>query len=122
MPDAIAIIGYGELGKQFEGFLKSNSGRFIFFDDQLNGKSENIFPFGDYEKEEFSNHDFFVALGYHNLERKKIITDRLLKLGRYLPPFRHPSCFINASVKIGEGTFIYPMCNVDKETKIGKGV
>lgn len=121
MSAGIAIIGYGELGKQFESFLKSKSNHWIFFDDQLK-KSNGAFSFNEYEKEEFSKYDFFVALGYHHLEKKKIITDLLLRMGRKLPSFVHLSCFVNPSAIIGEGTFIYPMCNIDKETKIGKGV
>jgi sugar O-acyltransferase (sialic acid O-acetyltransferase NeuD family) len=121
MGAGIAIVGYGEMGKQFESFLKGKKDRFIFFDDNA-PESENVFSFLDYQLPEFSTYDFFVSLGYHHLEKKKIITDRLLQLGRQLPSFRHPSCFINGSATIEAGAFIYPMCNIDKETKIGKGV
>lgn len=121
MTAGIAIIGYGELGKQFEGFLKAEADHFIFFDDRLK-KSAGAFSFNEYEKKEFDNYNFFIALGYHHLEKKKIITDLLLRSGRMLPSFRHSSSYVNPSATIGKASFIYPMCNIDKETKIGNGV
>ena len=119
----IALIGFGESGKQFFGFLKNKSDRFVFFDDTLPKENNpDFFSFHDYGQQQFSGFDFFVSLGYHHLKKKKNIIEHLLKLGRNVPAFHHSTSFINPTASLGAGTFIFPMCNIDKEVKTGKGV
>jgi sugar O-acyltransferase (sialic acid O-acetyltransferase NeuD family) len=125
MENKIALIGYGELGRQLQDFLSiDNKNRFIFFDDLLfdKGNDPHVFPFKDYSSPKFDDHEFYIGLGYHRLKEKAGIIDELLGLNRNLPLFIHPSSFINISANIGFGSFIYPMCNIDKMCRIGNGV
>ncbi len=125
MKNKIAILGFGELGKQFHGFLSaSEKNDFAFFDDTLAAlkQDEAVFPFKQFYDEKFIAHKFYIALGYHHQQTKLDIIDALLKLNREVPNFVHPTCFVNPTAKIGAGSFIYPMCNIDKEVVIGQGV
>ena len=125
MGNKIAIIGYGELGRQFHDFLSTgNSNAFLYFDDKLFGtnKDSEVFPFKSYLTGAFENEEFYVALGYHHLKEKLNIIDQLISLNRKLPFFKHPSGFIDRSATVGYGSFIYPMCTIDRNVEIGNGV
>ena len=121
----IAIVGFGELGQQFFEIFNVNSSvaEFAFFDDLLfDKKIKDAYPFNDFKKDHFAHYDFYIALGYKNLNNKSQIIEELLHLKRNLPKFIHSTSFVNSTAQIGENTFLYPMCNIDKGVCIGKGV
>ncbi len=120
----VAIVGFGELGKQFYNFIKQQKGvDFIFFDDLTSqSRSSNSFAFNDYLKNQFQSCDFFIALGYHHLLLKENIINQLISNKSKVPKYLHSSSFVNKSATIEDGSFIYPMCNIDKDVLIGKGV
>ncbi len=124
MKNKIAIIGYGDLGKQFHDFLKTDSNsEFIFFDDiAFKHDERNSFPYLSYSLDEYDVCNFYVALGYHHLQTKNKVIHHLKSLNRKLPAYIHKTSFVNHSATIGDGTFIYPMCNIDSNVVIGKGV
>jgi sugar O-acyltransferase (sialic acid O-acetyltransferase NeuD family) len=123
MGQLTSIIGFGELGEQFYGFLKeSNKTGFGFFDDiAKQNEIKRSYNFNDYKKAEFAETDFYVALGYKHLQTKNSIINELKGLGRKIPNYIHSSCFVNNSANLSEAVFVYPMCNIDKNVKIGKG-
>jgi sugar O-acyltransferase (sialic acid O-acetyltransferase NeuD family) len=124
MKNKIAIVGYGDLGKQFYNFLKEDkNNEFIFFDDiAFKNDEPNSFPFIDYTHTDYKNYNFYIGLGYHHLQTKAALIQRLKSQYSIVPAFIHQSSFINSSATIGDGTFIYPMCNIDKDVEIGNGV
>ncbi|HKC69009.1 MAG TPA: acetyltransferase [Bacteroidia bacterium] len=123
MKKKVSIIGFGELGQQFYGFLNdSEDNDFVFFDDIA--KQNNLhgaYSFYDYQKPEFKDASFYVALGYRNLQIKGEIINELKTLKKKIPNYIHPSCFVNNSAKLSDASFIYPMCNLDKNVQIGCG-
>ncbi|MEI6816421.1 MAG: acetyltransferase [Bacteroidota bacterium] len=124
MKNKIAIIGYGDLGKQFHDFLKEDSNNeFIFFDDiAFKHDAPRIFPYLSYSIDDYADFSFYVALGYHHLPIKCKVIHHLKSLQRKLPSFIHGSTFINPTASVGNGSFIYPMCNIDSNVNIGQGV
>ncbi len=120
----IGLIGYGELGRQFEHLISGlyYDVSFIYFDDYLE-KSEvkNYYPFNNFLDEEFKDIDFLVGLGYKHLVKKKEIIEILIENKRRMLTFIHPTAIIDNTAFIGEGTVIYPNVTIDKNVKIGKG-
>ena len=124
MKNKIAIIGYGDLGRQFHEFLKEDpNNEFIFFDDiAFKHDVPHTFPYLNYSLDAYADCSFFVALGYHHLQTKNKVIHHLKSLGRKLPVYIHKTSFVNPTATIGDGTFVYPMCNLDSNVSIGKGV
>ena len=121
----IALIGFGELGKQISGLLlaEAKPARQCYFDDIAYGEGrKGALPFSAYMQEEFNDFDFYIGLGYKHLETKVNIVDRLLDLDRRLPTYIAPRSFVSPSAIIGQGTILYPMCNVDQGVRLGKAV
>jgi sugar O-acyltransferase (sialic acid O-acetyltransferase NeuD family) len=120
----IGLIGYGELGKQFEHLISElslNNG-FLYFDD--NAKENGIInsqPFDKFLDNEFKDIEFLIGLGYKHLKLKKEIIDILIDRKRKLFTFIHPTAIIDNTAKIDKGTFIYPNVTIDKNVRIGKG-
>ncbi|MBL4715023.1 MAG: acetyltransferase [Bacteroidia bacterium] len=120
----IGLIGYGELGKQICNLIQlaNQVSETHIFDDILhNNGDKNVLPFSSYINEEYKDLDFYVCLGYKHLIKKSEIISSLNEKNRSIPSFIHPSCHIDPSSEIGDGTIVYPMCNIDKEVIIGKG-
>jgi len=118
-----AIIGYGELGQQFKIHLEQ-TGKFelLFFDDIAYSKNiPDSFEFSSFQEDKYSLYQFYIALGYKHLEKKKEILSLLNTLGRKSGVFIHNSTYVNSTASIGQGTFIYPMCTIDKEVQINEG-
>jgi len=118
----IGLIGYGDLGVQFENLIRLQSANFdfIYFDDiAFADKIEQSYPFADYLKEDFVHVHFIVALGYKHLNLKQQITKELLAANRKLATFVHASAIINPSVIIDPGTVIYPGVVLDKNVHVG---
>jgi sugar O-acyltransferase (sialic acid O-acetyltransferase NeuD family) len=124
MYNKVAIIGYGNFGKQFHNFIKENTiNSFVFFDDiAFKRNEENCLPFDSNNLPKYQNYSFYVALGYHHLQTKIKVIQHLISLDRIIPVFKHTTCFVNRSANLGHGTFIYPMCNIDSNVEIGIGV
>jgi sugar O-acyltransferase (sialic acid O-acetyltransferase NeuD family) len=122
--EKIGLIGYGELGQQFEHMIQQSyiNVQFYYFDDiALNNVIKKAFSFDSYLDNQFSDLEFLVGLGYKNLEKKKEIIDSLIKNKRNLYTFIHPTAFIDTTAKIDKGTVIYPHVVIDKDVNIGIG-
>jgi sugar O-acyltransferase (sialic acid O-acetyltransferase NeuD family) len=123
MSKTAAIIGFGELGKQFYNHLvKKDYNNFFFFDDfELKSESALIHKFNKYKDQEYELCDFYVALGYKNLSYKHKLIFDLKENNRHVPKFIHSTTYIDKSSVISDAVFIYPMCNIDKNVKIQIG-
>ncbi len=125
----IGLIGYGDLSKQLINLIATSplkeltNKEIIIFDDlAYQKKEENSFPLHGYKNFYKRDISWIVCLGYKHLHLKHKIISELLEKGEYLPSLIHPSSFIDASAKIGSGTYIYPGCLVDMNVTIGNGV
>lgn len=122
----IGIIGYGTLGHQIEFFLREQNKpgiEFYYFDDQfqLTGNS-NSFRFFDYRDFITSNLDFYICLGYKQLNIKSKILDELQGYNCLVPSLVHPTSYISPLAKIGNCVYIFPMCNIGQDVIIKNGV
>lgn len=123
--NSIGVIGFGALGRQVLGLLSvtHKPGRVVFFDDPLHAKrAENSYPFDSFLDPDFTDLDFYVALGYRHLARKTEILRQLRAANRRTPSLVHPSCHVGPGCRIGEGCLIYPLCNLDQDVEIRDGV
>lgn len=120
----IAILGYGELGKQFEHLISCSikNVKFIYFDDlAYHAKVKNSFPFDSFLEDKFSDFNFLIGLGYKHLQTKKKLIDILESRKRNIFTFIHPSAFVDQNATIGCGSVLYPNVTIDKNVHIGKG-
>lgn len=122
---AIGIIGFGALGRQILALLTASRRpeRLALFDDQLRAQeAADSHPFAAFLEPQFADHDFYVALGYHHLERKAAVLEQLAAAGRRTPAFVHPSCHVAPSSHIAPGCVVYPGCNLDQNVALDPGV
>ena len=123
----VGIIGYGILGHQIEFFLKemNESGiEFYYFDDlfHLEGNS-NSFKFFDYREFLLSEGmEFYVCLGYHQLNIKSKIINELQSNNCSIPSLIHSTSYVSPLAKIFNGVYIFPMCNVGQDVILKNGV
>ncbi len=120
----LAIVGYGELGKQLETLAKEifDISRLVVFDDiAFNNRYNNAFAFQDFMSPQFGDYHFLVALGYKHLSKKKEIINSLKSNNRLLPSLVHPSCYVSSLAKLEDAVYLYPMCNIDKNVIIQSG-
>jgi sugar O-acyltransferase (sialic acid O-acetyltransferase NeuD family) len=126
----LAIIGAGDLG-QLIAYHATNDRHYSvvgYFDDtKIKGESiEEVTVLGNLsEVEKQYNEGAFdclmIGIGYnHILARKKIFNElhKLIPFGT----IAHSSCYVDSSVKIGEGSFLLPGCIIDRNVEIGKNV
>src|SRR4051812_5405625 len=101
----IAIVGYGSLGNQVRALLEAAGKKdFILFDDHAFARgAPGASPFKSCIDPKHSDAEFYLCLGYLRLTEKQEWLDRLLSLGRKLPPFVHPASIVSPSAKIGAG-------------------
>lgn len=119
----LAVIGNGDLSKQFISFLNpSILCSIVYFDDYHDVDNKTNFSFAQWKDDSFFDYHFIVALGYKNLSFKNKLICEIKKLERVLLSFCHPSSFINSSAKVGESVFVYPMCNIDQNVTLKDGV
>ena len=119
----IGIIGYGELGKQFEHHIKNSfkNVMFYYFDDiaTLYGVT-NAYPFNSFVNNEFKDIEFLLGLGYKHLKKKreliKILDHHNLKLFTYI----HPTAYVDNTAIIMDGCMIYPNVTIDRNVRIGR--
>jgi sugar O-acyltransferase (sialic acid O-acetyltransferase NeuD family) len=124
MMKKIGLIGYGELGQQFQHLIQQsdNNAHFYYFDDvAFKNGVKNVFPFKSYSDDQFSDLEFLVGLGYKNLVKKGEIIEDLIRNKRSLFTFIHPTAFVDNTSKIDMGTVIYPNVTIDKNVHIGNG-
>ena len=122
----LALIGFGELGRYIEDALDEHhqvdKAKTAYFDDNLHRSgAPNAFPFRQYASGAFSDHHFYVCLGYKHLETRNEVISELAALGRKVPKFVHPDAYVHRSAKIGAGAFVYSGCTVDRNSIIGQG-
>ncbi len=122
----IGLIGYGDLGVQFQKMIIGDSKeevKFLFFDDKKHELSpESVSPFYGYRENDDPEVEYIVCLGYHHLKLKREIIAELKGSGRKLYSLIHSTAYISKSAKIGDGVAIYPLCNVDEGCVIEDGV
>src|SRR5678810_586398 len=89
----IVYIGFGDLGSQVSLFLKQafpGDINEVYFDDNLfSTQQQNSFPFSKYTDQQFDSYDFYVCLGYKNLELKTKTLSEMKTAGKKLPHFIH---------------------------------
>jgi sugar O-acyltransferase (sialic acid O-acetyltransferase NeuD family) len=105
-----AIIGFGDLGRQIMSMVKPSQTPVVFDDGCFSRGDTDSLPFNDFLDERFSDCDFYLGLGYHYLRRKEAIATMLLKAGRRLPAFVHPSSHVDSSCQVRDGCVVYPRC------------
>ena len=108
----VAIIGFGDLGRQIMSMVRPSQ-RPVVFDDGCFSRGDNSsFPFNDFLDGRFHDCDFYLGLGYDHLDRKAEIATALLSAGRRLPAFVHPSSHVDPSCHVRDGCVVYPMCSL----------
>jgi sugar O-acyltransferase (sialic acid O-acetyltransferase NeuD family) len=123
----LAFVGFGAFGHYVEAvtaeLAEVERGASIYFDDSLHSAgAPQSRPFAAHCDDAYRDYTFYVCLGYRHLKAKREIVQRLVELGRIVPPYVHPSSYVHPSVKLGRGAFVYPGCSIDRETTIGIGV
>jgi len=126
----LAIIGSGDLGQQI-AYHALHDGHYEpvgFFDDWLTKgeiKHQLSILGGSFDIEsEFKNGTFdclMIGIGYKHLAKRK----ELFEQYKDLVPFGtiiHSSSYVDKSVKVGKGVFIYPGCTLDMNVEIGDNV
>jgi sugar O-acyltransferase (sialic acid O-acetyltransferase NeuD family) len=121
----LALVGYGTLGRQIEGLITDEvpASTTVYFDDDFHRTgAAGAVPFAAHTSDDYQQFTFYVCLGYQHLHLKQRLLQKLVELGRAVPPFVHPSSYVHRSVTIGAGSIIYAGCTVDRNTKLGRGV
>ena len=119
---SIGYVAYGVIGTQLTHYIEEPGAlRRVVFDDKplLN---LNQVPFADYTDPKYEHLTFYVTLGYHHLAKKRAILEELRGLKRNIGTYIHPTCSIDPSAEIGEGSILYPGCIVGPKVKLGAGV
>lgn len=122
-----AYVGAGRLARQFASYLELSlapgSFRAVYFGQPAEATDGiTVIPFDRYLDDEFSIFEFHVALGYHQMARKRAVVAQLRKLGRALPPLVHSTAFVHPSSTIGEGCVIYPGAIIGPDCTVEDGV
>lgn len=127
--ERVAIIGCGDLGKQFAHYMASDSNIDVvgFFDDYT-PKGEEVNGtriLGDLKEIEslYTSKVFdslICGIGYKYLKEKFSICEQLELKGIPFYTYIHPSSIIDSSSVISVGSFIYPGVIVDQNVVIGK--
>lgn len=109
----IAYVGAGRLAEQLASLLDPSpaSGSFqsLFFGQPSEGgEKRTVLPFERYLDEEFSDCAFYLALGYHQIRRKRSVLQELRRKGRRMPCLIHSTAYVHPSAKIAEGCVVYP--------------
>lgn len=119
----VAIVGFGVLGRQILQQLRERGPcSAVLFDDQLAAAGEpDAYPFAELEDPRHGQRVFYVALGYKHLQRKQQLIERLLRLGRALPPLLHPSAFVDPGAQVGAGCVVFPRCTIGAGVSLGAG-
>lgn len=126
----IAIIGSGNLGQQIASHIHQDTeDKVVAFFDEFKEKGNlvkeisiiggNNDIISEYKKNSFD--EILIGIGYKHMSFRKQIFDKLKnKIPFYT--FKHSTVYVNNSVKIGQGSVIYPCCVIDQEVEIGENV
>lgn len=121
----IAYIGYGAFGKQLEQMFAESGmqvSECVYFDDcAAREKLANAYPFSSFLSPGFEGFQFVLALGYHHLQRKQSVTEELLKQGKNIMTFVHPSAQVSPSAVIAPGTIVFSGSTICMNVVVGPG-
>lgn len=126
----IAIIGAGDLGKTLAYHIENDTQNEVigFLDDTLpkNTLINNKLVLGQISEAKlfFENghfDQFVMAIGYNHFELRATIFEEFKLIAPFYT-FIHSSSYVDNSVQIGEGVFIFPGCIIDKGCKIEDNV
>lgn len=126
--DSIAIIGAGDLGRQIAHYVRHDKKKVIgFFDDTLpTGTYVNDLPvLGGLDAIVSMHHaskfdSLLLGIGYKHMNFRKTVFHRF----RDIPfaSFVHSSVLMDSTVKIGEGSIVFPGCLLDKGVVVQENV
>jgi len=128
--ERLCIIGAGDLGQQIAHHARDTNKFEVvgFFDDTLavGSKVKDKIVLGSinevenfYERKQFDS--LVIAIGYKHMHIRAVLFNKF----RGTVPFAiliHPSCVIDTTVTVGEGTVLYPGCIIDKDVQLGCNV
>jgi sugar O-acyltransferase (sialic acid O-acetyltransferase NeuD family) len=126
----LAIIGSGDLGQLIAYHAQANCGFNVvgFFDDY---KTKDELVDGHKilgnlsEIETLFNVNIFnciiIAIGYKHMHARASIFDKFTNIINFAKVI-HPSCIIDKSCTIGEGSFLLPGCVLDRNVTLGNNV
>jgi len=109
----IAYIGAGRLAEQLASLLEPSlprgSFQSIYFGQAAEGGgAKAVIPFEQHLDEAYADYEFYIALGYRQIPRKRAVLHALRGKGRKMPPLVHATAYVHPSSKIGEGCAVYP--------------
>lgn len=115
----LGIVGFGVLGRQLLQMLRERSAcEAVIFDDAEDG----AVPFSMFGAEEYATLEFYVGLGYKHFRRKQEVIETLLRANRRLPPFVHPTAYVDPSATLGAGAVLLPRSTVGPGANLAAGV
>ncbi len=122
----IGIIGFGKLGQMALTELIEKGISYddiVVFDDlfQTIDKKFYVYPFNEYKNKQFSDFQFFTAIGYKHLAAKTEIIEWLTDHNRKLFSIISEESFKHNTSQIQSGCFIFPFVNIDQKVLIQKG-
>jgi len=130
MKKKIAIIGAGELGLQIANLVEQDNNYEVcsFYDDfitigtkinkyKVDGTIDDIYS--SFMSKKFNC--LLLGIGYKHLDIRQKLYE---KFSEQIPfaTIIHPTCFIDPTAKIGNGSVLYPGCIVDKNAIIENNV
>lgn len=123
----IAYVGAGQLAEQLASLLEpslaARTFRSVYFGQPAESRAgKSVVPFDRYLDDEFSDCEFYLALGYRQLALKRSVLRALRGKGRALPSLIHSAAYVHPSAKIDQGCAIYPGAVVGPDCAIQGGV
>ena len=128
MPERIAVIGAGHLGRQLKMYIEDDPSKLFagFFDDFVDvstdpsvlGNIQNVV----HKSEERVFDSILLGIGYHHLSLRTRLYDKLRSSGVSFGRLIHPSAFVHRSTEIDDGCVVFPRCLIDQNCKLGANV
>lgn len=78
-----------------------------------------VWKFSTLNKEIIEEYDFLICIGYKNMRCRKIIYDKLLKIGCHFINFIYPTATVLPEVKMGTNNIILSNVTIENNVKIG---
>lgn len=118
----LAIIGYGELGREVYELAQANGmgekWERIFFVDLFELKESNVMQEKNFfEYSDRNNVEIIIAMG-EPVARKKM-RELYEEKGFQMASFIHPLAWISPNARIGKGTIVFPFVYIAHGTNIG---
>ena len=124
----IGLLGYGSLGKQVHYLLKETRSvenhQLIIFDDVVKPNDVDnitIQPFNAIFEFDPTEIEIYVCLGYHHLQFKQTLINKLTTLNFSLPNLIHPSVSISQYATLGCANILFSGSVIDMFSTIGNG-